>query len=76
MFFNRSMVPGWFKIKLDHAVSCYCTSTPEKRPNRRKSFTFYGQERPKRPKRPTLPAAKVERPERQKEVENFLTLCK
>uniref|UniRef100_A0A8C5AXM7 Uncharacterized protein n=1 Tax=Gadus morhua TaxID=8049 RepID=A0A8C5AXM7_GADMO len=29
-----------------------------------------------RPKRPTLPAAKVERPERQKEVENFLTLCK
>ena len=26
------------------------------RPNRRKSFTFYGQERPKRP---TLPAAKV-----------------
>ena len=46
------------------------------RPNRRKSFTFYGQERPKRPKRPTLPAAKVERPERQKEVENFLTLCK
>ena len=43
------------------------------RPNHRKSFTFYGQERPKRP---TLPAAKVERPERQKEVENFLTLCK
>ena len=60
-------------------LSCLTVRPHQKRierPNRWKSFTFYGQERPKRPKRPTLLAAKVERRERQKEVENFLTLCK